>query len=420
MAKLLGKTPDRADRTRYVMIRRLVFIGDPLRRHRHRPAPDPRGQHARPGHARLGGDHRRRHRHRRPGADRQPRERRHDRLLAAGAPQRLHQRRRRVRHRGADLAHLHVHPQRRRPARRHPQRGVRQQGGPQLLDGLAGQHGDRRPRAAARRATSSASRQAMLEVGESLAPAPEGKQDTVEVADISGRRRAAAAARLGRRPARAARDWPATCAPPSSAASPATASSARSGPMAATELPGGAGGRGGRRRGRTAGAAADVTGAAVRGGRRQAPRPAAGRGLRGEPPAHPGRRRRRRQPPPHLRRGLRRRRPHRRAAACPSAGASPSAPRSSAAGSARCSTPGRTGTASGTSRSPPAATPTATAAPPSSRCSRCCCATSASLLDGNLLDHRHRHLAALLRRLRVAARTGSCARTSTTRWPAAP
>ena len=27
MLKLLGKTPDRADRTRYVMIRRLVFFG---------------------------------------------------------------------------------------------------------------------------------------------------------------------------------------------------------------------------------------------------------------------------------------------------------------------------------------------------------------------------------------------------------
>ena len=123
----------------------------PVRGHRHRPVADPCGRHARPGDARLGGHHRRRHRHRRPGAHRQPRQRHHDRLLPAGPPERLHQRRRRVRHRRADLAHLHVHPQRRRPARRHPQRGLRDEGGPQLLDGLAGQHGDRRPRAAARR-----------------------------------------------------------------------------------------------------------------------------------------------------------------------------------------------------------------------------------------------------------------------------
>ena len=151
MAKLLGKTPDRADRTRYVMIRRLVFVGILFVGIGIALHPDPGGQHAGAGDARLGGDRRRRHRHRRPGADRQPGERHHDRLLAAGAPQRLHQRGRRVRHRGADLADLHVHPQRRRPAGRDPQRGVREQGRAQLLDGLARQHGDRRPRAAARR-----------------------------------------------------------------------------------------------------------------------------------------------------------------------------------------------------------------------------------------------------------------------------
>ena len=94
MVKLLGKPPDRADRTRYIMIRRLVFIGILFIGVGHRPGPDPGGQHARAGDAGLGGDHRRRDRHRRPGAHRQPRERHHDRLLAAGAAERLHQRRR--------------------------------------------------------------------------------------------------------------------------------------------------------------------------------------------------------------------------------------------------------------------------------------------------------------------------------------
>ena len=70
-------------------------------------------------------------------------------------------------------------------------------------------------------------------------------------------------------------------------------------------------------------------------------------------------------------------RPSSASRACPSAGASRREPRSSPGRSGTSSTPGPTGTASGTSRSPPAATPTATAAPPSSRCSPCCCATSA-------------------------------------------
>ena len=75
----------------------------------------------------------------------------------------------------------------------------------------------------------------------------------------------------------------------------------------------------------------------------------------------------------------------RRRTACRGTGASPTGAEVFTDRSATSSTRGPTGTASGTSRSPRAATPTATAAPRSSPSTPCCCATSASLFGGNLL-----------------------------------
>ena len=186
MAKLLGKTPDRADRTRYIMIRRLVFVGilfvgvgialvqipavSTLARAMLASAAIIAGVigiAARAPIANLVSGI----------------------MIAFSQPVRLND------YISVDgefgtveqiSLHLHVHPELGRSPSRHPQRGVRDEGGPQLLDGLAGQHGERRPRAAAGRRRRADVAEAMLEVGETLAPAPEGKQDNVEVADIGG------------------------------------------------------------------------------------------------------------------------------------------------------------------------------------------------------------------------------------------
>ena len=126
MARVLGRTPDRADHTRYVMIRRLIFVGilfvgigiallqipavGTLARAMLASAAIIAGVigiAARAPIANLVSGV----------------------MIAFSQPvrlERLHQRRRRVRHRGADLAHLHVHPHRRRPPRRDPQRGLRE------------------------------------------------------------------------------------------------------------------------------------------------------------------------------------------------------------------------------------------------------------------------------------------------------
>ena len=162
-------------------------------------------QDARRRHPRLGRDHRRRHRHRRPGAHRQPRQRRHDRLLAARAPRRLHQRRRRVRHGRGDPLHLHVHPHVRRSPGRHPQRGLRQPGRQQLLDGLGGQHGRRRLRrpAGQRRSTRCALRR--WTIGRRAGGGARGQEQQRDRGGAGRRPRHPAPARLGARPARAAR-----------------------------------------------------------------------------------------------------------------------------------------------------------------------------------------------------------------------
>ncbi len=66
MAKVLGKTPDRADHTRYVMIRRLVFVGILFVGIGIALLKIPEVSTLATGDARLRGHHRGRHRHRRP------------------------------------------------------------------------------------------------------------------------------------------------------------------------------------------------------------------------------------------------------------------------------------------------------------------------------------------------------------------